>query len=514
MRQATLGVCVSVLLACGDSGGEPTAGSTGETGGTPGSTSTGEAPTTSGEPSTGETSISGSTSTGGESTSTSAGESTTSDETSTGEVVVDIEVALNGIAGLTWEEQASDIEGYRFFLLYYQQPADHDDPDGLQFTQHMMLHHRDAAAPTVISTDGYYIYPWYQALSEPASLLHANQLIVEHRWFADSRPEPADWTLLTIEQSAADHHRITTALQDAIYHAPWVATGVSKGGMTASYFRRFYPADVAATVSYVAPLSFAVEDPRYWPYLEGIDPPCEAKLKDYRRELLLRRDEMLGRIADEALQNDYTYDFLDQEHALEVTALNVSWGFWQYGGDKCADVPGVVATDDELWDFLQEVSPVSDLRDARLEAFEPYYFQASVQLGAPKTDETALADLLVFPGFDVAPSYVSPGPTKDTTYDPGAMQDIKTWMAEEATAMLFVYGERDPWSGGAYEADPEHDVHKFVAPGSNHGAKVANLTEEDRAAAYERLEAWTGVKPVSRPFPPELPLRVRLRLLP
>lgn len=511
MRRISALVLLAVLSACGDSGGTSTTGGSSESS-TGGDESTVAAVTTSEAPTSTGTTIAGGTSSG---ETTGSSSETTGDESSTGEPVVAIEEALDSIDGLEWEEVDPQLDGYRYFLLYFQQPADHSDPEGLKFTQHMTLLHRDASAPTVIGTDGYFIYPWYQGLSEPARLLHANQLTVEHRFFADSRPEPADWTLLTIEQAAADHHRITEALQTAIYKAPWVATGVSKGGMTSTYFRRFYPDDVAATVAYVAPLSLAAEDPRYWPYLEMIDDPCNAALTDFRRELLLRREAMLGRIADEADQEGLTYDFIDMERALEVTALNVTWGFWQYGGAfQCPGVPSVAATDGELWDFLQGVAPVRDASDARMAAFEPYFWQASTQLGAPGTDETALSDLLMYPGFDVSWSYVMPGPGKDPVYDPAAMQDIKTWMADEASAMLFVYGERDPWTAGMYEVDPGHDVHRLMAAGANHSADISQLSDEDRAFAYARLEAWTGVTPVVRPLPPELPLRDRLQMTP
>ena len=516
MQRSTLVLGACFLLACGDSGGGSAEGSTGGGGTTTSVGTSGEDPTTGVEgttvvdPSTTGGS-SGEASTGGG--SSSGGESTTGDDTTGG--TVEIDVALDGINGLEWEEQPSEIPGCRFFLLYYQQPADHGQPDGQQFTQHMMLHHCDAAAPTVISTEGYFIYPWYQALNEPASLLAANQLQVEHRWFSDSRPDPADWKLLTIEQSAADHHRITTALKQAIYHGPWVSTGASKSGMTATYFRRFYPDDVDATVAYVAPLSFDDEDTRYWDYLKAIDPACEAALTDFRRELLLRREAMLERIQDEGNQDGYTYEFIDMDHALEVVALEASWAFWQYGSaDDCPDVPTPAATDSEVWAFLQDVNPVNGMSDERMAAFEPYFYQAGVQLGAPATIEDDLADLLNYPGFDVVGSFVMPGPGKEMVYDPAAMQDIKAWMADEAAAMLFIYGEHDPWTGGQYEANAEHDVHKFIAPGANHGAKIAGLTAEDRAVAFERLEAWTGVKPVIRPQPQGLPLRERSGMLP
>ncbi len=507
VRLVYLGLVASLGGACGDSGGGSAA--TSETGGgdTTGAPTTGAADDTSGA---GEsTTDAGSGSATAAVTTGETGVATTSDDTTDG--VVDIVVALAGIDGLTWEEKPSEVPGYRYFLLYYQQPADHDDPDGLQFTQHMTLLHRDAGAPVVISTDGYYIFPWYQGVAEPTALLDANQLIVEHRFFADSRPEPADWGLLTIEQSAADHHRITTALKDAIYHGPWVSTGVSKGGMTATYFRQFYPDDVVATVAYVAPLSYGTTDTRYWPYLDGIDAACTQALIDFRREVLLRRPEMVMRVVDEAMQDGYTYDIIDEDHAVEVMALNSSWGFWQYGSaDACPNVPTAAASDDEVWAFLNDVSPPHDLSDARVLALEPYYWQAAVQLGAPATDEVALADLLLYPGFDVPTSYVVAGPGKDAVFDPAPMQDITTWAANDATSVLFIYGERDPWTAGAYVADPMHDVHRLTVAGGNHGSNIAGLSPGDRAFAYERLEAWTGVTPTARPLPPELPLRERI----
>lgn len=517
-RLSVLGVCVSVIAGCGDSAG----GTEGETGGTPGTsgeTTVTQEPTTAGETSSGSTAgptttVEGTSSEGSSGETTAAPTSTGDESSTTSEPFTDIEEALGSIEGLTWEEKDSEVEGYRYFLLYYLQPADHDDPDGLKFTQHMTLLHRDGTAPTVISTDGYYIYPWYQGVAEPTALLHANQLIVEHRFFADSRPDPADWSLLTIEQAAADHHRITRALQQAIYVGPWVSTGVSKGGMTASYFRRFYPDDLAATVSYVAPLSYGTADLRYWDYLEAIDGPCNAKLVDFEREVLLRRDEMQMRIADEAAQEGLTYTLVGEDRALEEATQSVIWAFWQYGSAQdCQAIPTAAASDDAVWEFLNDHSAPHDVADARVEAFEPYYFQASFQLGCPGTDSASVMDLLQFETLPVS-AYVFPGPGKDPGFVPEPMLDVQAWIEEEASEMLFIYGERDPWTGGMYNVAPDHDVHRFVAPGMNHGADIAGLTPADRAFVYERLEAWTGVTPVARPLPPELPLKVRLTLAP
>ena len=50
-------------------------------------------------------------------------------------------------------------------------------------------------------------------------LTNGNQLSMEYRYFSPSRPEPADWTKLNIEQAATDQHRITQALKARIYRA-------------------------------------------------------------------------------------------------------------------------------------------------------------------------------------------------------------------------------------------------------------------------------------------------------
>ena len=63
-----------------------------------------------------------------------------------------------------------------------------------------------------------------------------------------------DWEVLDIFQAAADHHRIVAALK-SIYSGARINTGHSKGGMTAVFHRRFYPAmEILHRWTGVAPL--------------------------------------------------------------------------------------------------------------------------------------------------------------------------------------------------------------------------------------------------------------------
>src|SRR5688572_9391383 len=196
-----------------------------------------------------------------------------------------IEDKLAALDGVTVTAGVTDREGYQFFVLQFEQPVDHADPDGPKFQQRVALMHRSETIPMVALTSGYWDY-YGETLYELTGLLGANQVSIEHRFFGDSRPEPADWSKLTIEQMANDQHRIIQELR-RIYGAAFLTTGGSKGGMTAIYHRRFFPDDVEGTVPYVAPISFGAPDDRYVPFLDTLGPPtCRNAVRAMALELL------------------------------------------------------------------------------------------------------------------------------------------------------------------------------------------------------------------------------------
>lgn len=86
------------------------------------------------------------------------------------------------------------------------QPVDHNNPKGKKFTQRIYLSHVDFSKPMVLVTEGYSANKNYK--SELSSLLKCNQIIVEHRYFGESKPDSLNWKYLTIKQAAEDHHHI------------------------------------------------------------------------------------------------------------------------------------------------------------------------------------------------------------------------------------------------------------------------------------------------------------------
>ncbi|MBK9262838.1 MAG: aminopeptidase [Polyangiaceae bacterium] len=408
---------------------------------------------------------------------------------------LDILERLQAIPGMEAAEGTSPFEGYRYIVMFYDQPADHDAPSSPHFEQLILLLHKDEAAPMVLGTSGYSASK--PRIREPAQLLGANQLWVEQRFFEPSRPHPADWSLLTIEQAAADHHRIVEALKP-IYSGKWISAGASKGGMTSVYHRRFYPDDVDGTIAYVAPHSFGTPDPRYLDFVAGLgEPDCRAKLMDFQREVLTRRTAMLERQANAAASEGMKFDLLGADKAFETAAVELVFTFWQYfDASLCPNVPTAASTDDEVWGFLHEIASPLLWSDPNVLAYEPYYWQAAVELGYPALEEGHIADLMQYPGIDVPSTYIVQDPGKTPTFDPSAMKDISDWLSTQGERFLFVYGANDPYTAAAFDPGAAKDSYVFVIPGENHSASLLDLAETDRNVAFDALERWTGVAPV------------------
>ncbi|GAB3212850.1 S28 family serine protease [Marinactinospora endophytica] len=410
----------------------------------------------------------------------------------------DILDRLEDIPGLTVVEEQPTEEGFRYFVLGYEQPVDHTNPAKGTFQQRLTLLHRGFDRPTVLHTSGYNVST-RPSRSEPTRLIDGNQISTEQRFFSPSRPEPADWDDLNIRQAAADHHRIVTALDD-IYAEEWISTGASKGGMTSVYHRRFYPGDVDGTVAYVAPNDVRDrEDSAYLEFFEtvGDDPSCQRSLEGVQREALERRDELVAHYEELAAANGWTFHRAigSADAAFEMLVLDTPWAFWQYQTtSRCADVPGTDATTDEIAAFLDEIAGFEFYSDQGTEPYIPYYYQAATQLGTPSVPTDHIDDLLEYPGQFTASTYL-PDEMDLPRYDHRAMPDIDRWVRNHGSQLLFVNGEYDPWSAEPFEVRRGHrrEAFSFTAPGANHGANIAALTEADRAAATSALRRWAGV---------------------
>ena len=122
--------------------------------------------------------------------------------------------------------------------------------------------------------------------------------------------------------------------------------------------------------------------------------------------------------------------------------------------------------------------------------FIPYYFQAATELGAPGAKLTHLAGLLQHAATYDVKSYIPHG--IEIAYSPAAMRNIEQWVGSESAGIMFVYGEYDPWSAGAFAARGGSDSYFYLQSGGNHGSNIFALNEQQRTEALQVLGRWLG----------------------
>ncbi|MFB7633726.1 S28 family serine protease [Streptomyces sp. NPDC056149] len=406
----------------------------------------------------------------------------------------DIKDRLLAIPGMHLIEE-QPVDGYRYFVLDYTQPIDHRHPDRGTFQQRLTVLHKSVDRPTVFYTSGYNVSTT-PSRSEPTKIIDGNQVSLEYRYFTPSRPVPTDWKKLDIKQAATDQHRIFQALH-AVYPKNWIATGGSKGGMTATYYRRFFPHDMNGTVAYVAPNNTDRADSRpYDRFFATVGTPaCRTAVGKIEREALLRRDEMVNRYEKWAADNKRTFRLIgNADRAYEVLVTDLVFGFWQYQPAKtaCAELPAPTASTDTLWTWIDKVGGFDSYTDQGLEKYQPYYYQAGTQLGEPKYHYPNLRGLLRYPGINNSRSFVPrsiPMP-----FDRRAMPDVDRWVRQHATRMMFVNGQFDPWSAKHFQLGRgARDSYLYTVPGGNHGSNIAQLKDADRTKATASLLTWAGL---------------------
>ncbi|MGW8884463.1 S28 family serine protease [Streptomyces sp. NPDC055749] len=410
----------------------------------------------------------------------------------------DIKDRILAIPGMSLIQE-KPYPGYRYFVLNYTQPVDHRNPSKGTFQQRITLLHKDTTRPTVFFTSGYNVST-NPSRSEPTQIIDGNQVSLEYRFFTPSRPAPADWSKLDIWQAATDQHRVFKALKK-IYTKNWLTTGGSKGGMTATYFERFYPKDMDGVVAYVAPNDVVnKEDSAYDRFFENVGTKeCRDRLSGVQREALVRREPLEKKYEAYAAENGYTFNTVGSlDKAYEAVVMDYVWAFWQYSTlADCEAIPADApnATDDEIWGSIDGISGFSFYADQGLSPYTPYYYQAGTQLGSPDIKQPWLGDLSRYgyqPPRNFVPSDIP------MTFQPRVMRDVDTWVRHNANRMMYVYGQNDPWGAEPFRLGyGARDSYVYTVPGGNHGSKVGGLVADEKAEAIATILRWAGVAPAA-----------------
>jgi hypothetical protein len=381
---------------------------------------------------------------------------------------------------------ASFTEGYE---LRVRQPLDHARPRGKTFLQTVFVAHRDFAAPVVLETEGYAVRGGGRP-GELTRLLRGNQVVVEHRFFGNSVPQPKAWTFLTTRQAAADQHRVTTLLK-SIYHGKWVSTGVSKGGQTTLFYRYYYPDDVTASVAYVAPVNLAQEDPRVPAFLRRVGTEAARRqIKEFQLAMLTREKEILPLVAAGDGKRKLLFS-IGMARAYEFAVLDYAFAFWQTGG-RLEEIPPPDAPAAEMFRHLNQVSALFYYADDGIRFFEPFQYQAYTEIGYYGYDISDFKSALTAIGD---PSNIILAPRNvPLRFNPVTMNRIYNWLRDHGNNIIYIYGENDPWSATAMELSGLTNAVKVVRQGGAHDTHIGNLAPDQRARVLAALEQWLGIK--------------------
>lgn len=392
--------------------------------------------------------------------------------------------------------EVNQIKGNKLFKAAYvimiDQPVDHNNPTSPHFKQRIILSHIDFAKPLVFVTEGYQadyaLSPYYS--EELSRYLNANQIVVEHRYFGKSVPSPLDWKYMNVAQAAADHHAILSIFK-ALYPGKWVSTGISKGGQTSIYFRYFYPNDVDATVAYVAPINFALEDPREEAFLNKVgDQVTRDKIFNFQKKLFENKKVLLAEFEKKADKDKDTFNRLGVETAFDQMILEYPFSFWQWGHGE-SEIAEADADSISMLNALYRVVPSNTFCDQEIAKFESFFAQANNELG--------------YYGYNVAPfeKWVKQKRYPNTVlgpvgvpvnYSPVMMKKVDQWLQNHASKLICVYGQNDPWFASAAQIDHNPNTLKMVVAKGSHASRIATLSPEQKTIVFGKLSEWLGIK--------------------
>jgi hypothetical protein len=376
------------------------------------------------------------------------------------------------------------------YLVWFEQAIDYQHPELGTFKQRVFISHYGFENPVAYVCEGYTAE--YAArkgyVNEISSLFNTNQIVVEHRYFAESKPEPYDWQYLTTVNAAGDHHRIFEALND-IYTGKWISTGISKGGETAMLYNMYYPDDMDISVPYVGPVAKAVEDGRHEPFLEQVGTRKDrCRILNFQKELLKRKKTILPLFEKAVLSSGFTYR-VPVEEAFEFSVLEFSFSLWQWGAST-SRIPTKKASDEELLRFLMALSSPDYFAIEGIEPTLPFFYQAAHELGYYGYDTKPFKKYL---SIDFAKGYlhrVMLPEDMDVTFVPETAQRLCEYMNTKAHHTILIYGEYDPWSAAAVDVSDNPNVYSIINPKGSHASRIKSLPSEKQDFVIAKIKEW------------------------
>ena len=375
--------------------------------------------------------------------------------------------------------------GYNeLYRVTFKQLVDHNNPSAGTFEQKAFLFYVGDDRPTVLYTCGYILYEAYAQAPfvDLAYNMNANLLMVEHRYFGNSKPaNDPRWDYLTIAQAAADHHAIIEALKPLL-PKEWVSTGTSKDGMTSIFLRYFYPNDIDVTTAFCSPLMTSLHYKPVGLYMNNESGTAEerAQMRAIMNRMLQNGEQGLYARCLELL-DEHNINDTAEDYSFTWYVRNLHEGFFYYFsyGDQGSPnhLPSLNATDDQL--ILTMLAAVFNPYDYSF--VYPYEIQTAKELGQFDYDYEAYADVLEGTSFDASSLRSNPSDLHPedrwlySTYDSSLLVDIRNNFIPNTTCpILLVYQKNDPWTGARPDQVNQQYSKMIINPSGIHNHDINN----------------------------------------
>jgi len=396
-----------------------------------------------------------------------------------------VENFLTSLDGIEIEKTSLDSVLPETYTLYIRQNIDHKNSKVGTFTQKLFLSHFHDSLPTVMVTEGYGARGNY--LSEPARIIGANQIIVEHRYFGESVPDSMDWAQLTTANAAADHHHVYKVFSK-LYQNHWISTGISKGGQTSVFYKYYYPEDMHISMPYVTPLNLEQEDVRINWFLRHVGSPEEdANILNYQRLMLQNFDSIFPIFKAVADKNIQEFAINDTA-AYEFMVLEFPFSYFQWGSFALDSIPTEMLSAQKMMKPMFDLGLVSFYFKSTLDELMPFMVQAYRELGYYDYDLDSLNTYLRKVKNSSNIAFVPEELRFE--YDDKIMNKVYDFIHNEGNKMIFVYGELDPWSSTSVDPDSRTDAIKMVLPGGSHSTRIRHFCEEQQLMIKEQIKKW------------------------
>jgi len=379
-------------------------------------------------------------------------------------------------------------EGYEAaYELKVKQALDHDDPSKGYFYQRAFLSHKGYDNPTAMITNGY--GKSRNNITEVATLLDANQINIEHRYFLESSPDSLQYEYLNFKQVTADLHKINQIFR-SIYKGKWISTGISKGGTTTIFYRYFYPNDVDVSIPYVAPVNHSDEDPRIYDFLENQgSKECRKNIYEYQKRMLTKAEDVKALLKWYAKGKGLKFNYLNLDEAYEFATLEYPFSFWQYGHD-CSKIP---TAKDDIEKHIQHFLDIVGLdfySDADMEGYASHYYQSGTEMGYYGYETKPFKGLLKHLPTKPHPSAIFAPNKMDIEFDGTLTNKVFEW-AKTADNIIYINGALDTWSATAVpQCKSCNSVFYFLEDKHHATARIKSMNDRELKLLKSTLSDW------------------------